>query len=70
MITALFNGPMHAWGFVDFLIFIVIVAACIALMYVALRQFGVQIPPWVMQVFWIVVVAVVVIFAIRFVAGL
>lgn len=70
MILSLFDGPIRAWSFVDFLIFIVIVAACVALVYVALRQFGITIPPWVVQVFWIVVVAVVVIFAIRFVAGL
>ncbi len=67
---ALFNGPMAAWGFGDILIFIVIIAACVALVYVALNQFGVSIPPWVMQVFWICVVAVVVIMAIRFVLSL
>jgi hypothetical protein len=67
---ALLEGGWRAWGFVDFLILIVIIAACVALMYIALRQFGVTIPPWVIQVFWICVVAVVVIFAIRFVASL
>jgi len=35
--------------------------------YVALRQFGVGIPGWVVQIFWIVVVAFVVIFAIKLV---
>lgn len=52
------------------LIAIVIIAACVALVYVALRQFGIAIPPWVTQVFWIVVVAFVVIFAIKLVLSM
>lgn len=51
----------------EMLIWVVVIAACIALTYVALRKFNVQIPDWVIQVFWIVVVALVVIFAIRLV---
>lgn len=70
MLLAIFDGPLRAWGFVDFLVLIVIVAACIAIMYIALRQLGLTIPQWVIQVFWVVVVACVAIFAIRFVATL
>ena len=51
-------------------IIVVVIAAVVGLMYVALRKFGVAIPDWVMQVFWIVVVAAVVIFAIKIVAGM
>lgn len=61
---------IYAWSLQDMLIAIVIIAAAVALVYVALRQFGVGIPPWVVQVFWIVVVAIVVIFAIRLVFSL
>ncbi len=70
MLAALFQGPVAGWGFIDLLILIVIVGACVALMYVALRQFGVAIPAWVVQCFWIVVVAFVVIFCIRLIAGM
>lgn len=49
---------------------VVIIAAVVALVYVALRQFGVAIPGWVQQVFWILIVAVVVIAAIRLVMRL
>lgn len=49
---------------------IVVIAAVAALVFVALKQFGVAIPGWVAQVFWIVVVACVVIIAIRFVLGM
>ena len=67
---ALWNGPMNAWGLVDIAVAIVIIAAVVALVYVALNQFGVSIPQWVQHVFWIVVVAFVVIFAIRLIAGM
>lgn len=50
--------------------FIVIVAAICALVWIAMRQFGVQPPPWVAQVFWVVVVAFVVILAIKLVASM
>lgn len=58
------------FGIVELAILIVIVAAVIALVYVALRQFGIAIPGWVQQIFWIVVVAFCVIAAIRLVAGM
>ncbi len=67
---AMWEGGIRTWSLVDLLVLIVIVAACVALMYVALRQFGVSIPAWVVQVFWIVIVAFVVIFAIRLVASM
>lgn len=51
-------------------IMVVIIAAVVALVAIALRKFGVAIPDWVVQVFWVLVVAVVVIFAIRFVMSL
>jgi hypothetical protein len=70
MFAALFVGPIGGWGIVDLLVFVVIIAACVALVYIALRQFNVAIPAWVVQVFWVVVVAFVVIFAIRLVAGM
>ncbi len=62
--------PIQSWGLVEILIAVVIIAACVGIVYVALRVFGVTIPPWVVQIFWIVVVAIVAIFAIRFVASL
>lgn len=43
----------------------VIIAAVVALVYVALNYFGIGIPPWVVTVFWILVVAFVVIGAIK-----
>ncbi len=57
-------------GIVEILILIVIIAACVGIMFIALRVFGVTIPPWAIQIFWICVCAVVAILAIRFVASL
>lgn len=57
-------------SFVQLAIWIVVIAAVVALVYIALNQFGVAIPPWVAQVFWVVVVAFVVIVAIKVVASL
>lgn len=53
-----------------FLIWLVIVCACVGIAVIAMRTFGVTPPPWAVQIFWIVVVAVVAILAIRFVASL
>lgn len=70
MFAEMFVGPIRAWSFGELAIAIVIIAAVVALVYVALNKFGVSIPEWVKQVFWIVVVAFVVIFAIRLVMGM
>ncbi len=42
-----------------------IIAAVVAVVYAALREFGIEIPPFVVRVFWILVVAVLAVFAIR-----
>lgn len=59
--------PMN-WGVAEIAIAVVIVAAIVGLVYVALKQFDVPIPAWVAHVLWIVVVAFVVIAAIRVVS--
>ncbi len=61
---------LRGWSFGEILVAVVILAACIGIVYVAMRQFGVSIPAWAVQIFWIVVVAVVAILAIRFVLSL
>ncbi len=58
------------WSWPDLFIAIIIVGACIGIVLVALRVFGLSIPEWAKQIFWIVVVCCVAILAIRFVASL
>ena len=49
------------------LVTVIIIAAVIAITSIAIKAFGLVIPDWVIQIFWVVVVAFVAIFAIRFV---
>lgn len=53
------------YGIAEVAIAIVLIAAVVALVYVALREFGVAIPAFVIRCFWILVVAFVVIFCIK-----
>ncbi len=53
------------WSITEIIVTVIIIAAVIGVMYIALNQFGIKIPPWAVQIFWIVVVAFVAIFAIR-----
>lgn len=55
------------WGLGQFLLAVVVVAAVLAVVVIALKQFGVTFPPWVVQIFWVCVVAVVAVIAIRFI---
>ena len=61
---------LGGYSLVQIAIAIVIIAAIVALVTIALRQFGVAIPPWVIQVFWVIVVTIVIILAIRFISSL
>ena len=67
-------NELHRWSsgsqIADLAILIVIIAAIVGLVIVALRVFEVSIPAWVVKVFWIIVVALVVIWAIRLVASM
>ena len=67
MLAAAFLGGI---SFIQIAILIVVVAAVVGIVFVALRQFGIQIPQFVVTIFWIVVCAVVAILAIKFIAEL
>jgi uncharacterized membrane protein YbhN (UPF0104 family) len=58
-------GDMSTWGIGDFAIALIVICAICAVAYVALNYFDVTIPPWVVRIFWILVVAFVCIAAIR-----
>lgn len=58
------------WSIGNIAIAVVVIAAVVALVYVALRAFKVEIPAWVIQVFWILIVAFVVIAAIKLVLSM
>jgi hypothetical protein len=60
----------QGWTWGNVLIAVVIVAACVAVVYIALRAYGITVPPWVAQIGWVLVVAVVAVLAIRFLLSL
>lgn len=68
--SAPFAAILAGYTIGEIIIAIIIIAAAVAIMYVALKQMGVAIPPWVIQIFWIVVVCIVAIIAVRIVLSL
>ncbi len=63
------NGPA-AWGIGEWAIAIVVIVAIIAILYTALDYFGIAVPPIVLRVIGICLVALLVIVAIRFLLSL
>lgn len=61
---------VRPYSFTELAIWLVVVSAVIALVYIALKQFNISIPSWVVNIFWILLVAFVVIFAIRLVSSM
>lgn len=55
---------------IQLIITLIVLCAVIGIACVAIRASGVQIPQWVATIFWIVVVACVAIYAIRFLSGM
>ena len=64
------GGGVSSWGLMEWIIAIIVLAAAIAIMWVALNKFGITIPDWAVKIFWICVVAVVAIVAIHFIMSL
>lgn len=58
-----------AGSFASAVIWCILVAAIIGIALVAIHASGVRIPGWVMQIGWIVLVAIVAILAIKFLMG-
>lgn len=54
----------------DYAIWIIIVAAIVAIVWIALAVFKISPPAWAIQMFWVLVVAFVAILAIRFLMSL
>jgi hypothetical protein len=67
--TIFAQAPL-GYSLVSLAIGLVVVLAVVALVWVFIRQSGIPIPSWLTQVIGIVILAVVVIIAIKIVAGL
>lgn len=65
------DGPIAGgWSFGRIVIAIIIIAAVIAIMYVALNQLGIVIPAFVITLFWIIFVAVLAIGAVKLILSM
>lgn len=49
---------------------IIIIAAVVAIVFIALRKFGITIPDWLVSMFWVIVVAFVALFALELLGNL
>lgn len=67
---ALWEKSVHAWGFIDWAKFIVVVAVIVGIVYVVLRECGITIPGWVWHIVGLVALALVALLAIGFIASL
>ena len=56
--------------FLQLIIWIMVIAGCIGILYVVLKQVGVAIPGWFVTICWIVAVVVVGIVAVKLLASL
>lgn len=57
-------------GIAGFAIWVIIVAAVVAVVFIGCRAMGVTIPPWIIQLMWILVAAALCIWAIKFLMSL
>lgn len=63
-------AQIAGYSLVHMIVVAIVIAACVGILVVAFRQFGVAIPAFVVQIFWICVCAALAIFAIRFVMSM
>ena len=66
-LIAQLNQPV---GIMQWVILIIIIISVVGILYVVAKANNVAIPPWVVQIFWIVCIAVVAIFAIKILMGM
>ncbi len=69
-LLALWSGPVSSWGLPDFLILVIVVAACCGIAILFLQWMGVQIPVIAWRIGAIVLVTFLAIFAIRLIASM
>ena len=53
------------YSLIQVIIFLIVLCGVFGILFVVMRQTGIQVPPWIITIFWIVVVCFVAIFAIR-----
>lgn len=68
MMLAQVAHRLQGMSFGEMAIAVVVLAGICALVIIAVRAFGLSIPPWFVQAMWVLVIVVVIVFAIRFIS--
>jgi len=59
-----------SYTLIQWIVIVIVIAGIIGIALVVVRQAGISIPGWVVQILWIVLAVVVAVVAIKFLAGL
>lgn len=57
LLLAMWERPMSAWSFFDFAKLVILVAAFCAIVFIALKAMGINLPQWLIQMLVVVAVA-------------
>jgi hypothetical protein len=68
--AALLAQGLAGLSIVQLALYAVLAIGVIAIVVIVVRNSGVAIPPWVYQIFWVVVLIIVAVLAIKFIASL
>ena len=55
---------MRTWTFMQWAIAVILLGACVAIVLIALPAMGIVIPSWAMNIFWVLIIAIVAVGAI------
>ncbi len=66
LLFALWSGPISSWGIGDIACALLVIAGIVAVFLIASKQLGFTLPPWVIQILWVLAVVFVGILAIKF----
>jgi hypothetical protein len=58
------------YSLVQLIIMAIVIAGIVGIAMIVIRQAGISIPGWIINIFWIVLVVVVAVVAIKFLAGM
>jgi hypothetical protein len=65
-LTPLFAQALGGYSILQLCVFIIVIAAAIAIVFIIMRQMGVAIPPFIVQIMWVLLAVFVGVFALYF----
>lgn len=58
-------AQLAGYSLLHWIILIMVVAGAVAILYIVLRRLGITIPDWVVSIFWVIVVVIVGVAAVK-----